>query len=148
MRQRRCPAWWSWHFPCWQSTRRRRNPPADVSIPREAIQAALKLLGVPYVPGGISRTGVDCSGLVYRVLRDTAGMEVSRGVGGLFHSGTPVTYPMHIGDLVFFDTESKVAPSVPCHVGIYAGGGRFIHAASEGPPHRSHYLPACKPVLP
>ncbi len=119
-------------FPVLAVDAQTQKPACDVSIPREAIQAALKLLGVPYVPGGISRTGVDCSGLVYRVLRDTAGMEVSRGVGGLFHSGTPVTYPMHIGDLVFFDTESKVAPSVPCHVGIYAGGGRFIHAASEG----------------
>ena len=104
----------------------------DVSIPREAIQAALKLLGVPYVPGGISRTGLDCSGLVYRVLQDTAGMDVPRGVGGLFGLGTAVTYPMHIGDLVFFDTASEGSPSVPCHVGIYAGSGRFIHAASEG----------------
>jgi len=104
----------------------------DVSLPREAIHDALTLLGVPYVSGGISREGVDCSGLVYRVLQDVAGMEVSRGVEGLFHSGLPVTYPLHIGDLIFFDTESKGEPSVPCHVGIYAGNGKFIHAASEG----------------
>jgi hypothetical protein len=104
----------------------------QISIPREAIRAAAKLMGVPYVSGGVSMDGLDCSGLVYRVLRDTAGMEVPRGVGGLFHMGTAVTYPMHLGDLLFFDTESQGHPSVPSHVGIYAGGGRFIHAASEG----------------
>ncbi len=104
----------------------------DVSLPREAIHDAMTLLGVPYVPGGITRDGVDCSGLIYKVLRDTAGMDVSRGVEGLYHTGQEVTYPMHIGDLVFFDTESKGPPTTPTHVGIYAGNGRFIHAASEG----------------
>ncbi len=104
----------------------------SVSVPREAIRDAMTFLGVPYVSGGITRTGLDCSGLVYRVLQDAAGMDVPRGVEALFRSGTPVTYPMHIGDLVFFDTETKGPPSVPCHVGIYAGRGRFIHAASEG----------------
>jgi len=39
---------------------------------------------------------------------------------------------MHIGDLVFFDTECQGSPSVATHVGIYAGKGTFIHAASEG----------------
>jgi hypothetical protein len=104
----------------------------DVSIPRETIQAALKLLGVPYVPGGNSRAGLDCSGLVFAVFLDTTGMEVPRGVGALFQSGQPVTYPLHIGDLIFFDTESVGSPSIPCHVGIYEGKGKFIHAASEG----------------
>jgi hypothetical protein len=103
-----------------------------VSVPRDAIRDAMTFLGAPYVSGGTTRTGLDCSGLVYRVLQDAAGMDVPRGVEALFHSGTPVTYPMHIGDLVFFDTETKGPPSVPCHVGIYAGRGRFIHAASEG----------------
>jgi hypothetical protein len=103
-----------------------------ISVPREAIRDAMRLRGVPYVSGGITRAGLDCSGLVYRVLRDVAGVEVPRGVDELFHSGTNVTYPMHIGDLVFFDTETKGQPSVPCHVGIYAGDGMFIHAASEG----------------
>jgi hypothetical protein len=115
-----------------QSTRPGRGMDDDVSLPREAINDARELLGVPYVPGGVSRDGLDCSGLVYRVLQDIAGMSVSRGVEGLFHSGLPAIYPLHIGDLVFFDTESKGEPSVPTHVGIYAGAGTFIHAASEG----------------
>jgi NlpC/P60 family len=115
----------------------RQSPPGaawddGVSVPREAIRDAMTFLGVPYVSGGTTRRGLDCSGLIYRVLQDTAGMDVPRGVEALFHSGTPVTYPMHIGDLVFFDTETKGLPSVPCHVGIYAGRGRFIQAASEG----------------
>jgi len=107
-------------------------PAAEISIPREAIRAALTYLGVPYVHGGTSREGLDCSGLVYRVLQDTAGMAVARGVDALFHEGSGVAYPIHLGDLLFFDTESQGRPSLASHVGIYAGQGRFIHAASEG----------------
>ncbi len=104
----------------------------QVSVPREAIRDALGYLGVPYVSGGTSMTGVDCSGLVFRVLRDTAGLSVPRSVEALFHAGSAVTYPMHIGDLVFFDTESQGHLSAPTHVGLYVGSGKFIHAASEG----------------
>lgn len=108
------------------------SDPDQVSIPREAVRCALGYLGVPYMHGGTCMGGLDCSGLVYRVLQDAAGLSVPRGVEALFHAGTAVTYPMHIGDLVFFDTESQGHASAPSHVGLYAGNGRFIHAASEG----------------
>ncbi len=104
----------------------------EVSLPREAVRAAMGYLGVPYVHGGATTHGLDCSGLVYRVLQDTEGIAAPRGVDALFHAGSSVTYPIHIGDLVFFDTESLAHPIIPSHVGIYAGNGRFIHAASEG----------------
>lgn len=102
------------------------------SIPRETIRAALSYVGIPYVNGGISRSGLDCSGLVFRVLEDATGSGVPRGVGALFHECTVVSYPIHLGDLLFFDTVSRGPPRSASHVGIYAGGGRFIHAASEG----------------
>lgn len=107
-------------------------PLEQVSLPREAIETAMKYLGVPYVPGGVSATGLDCSGLVYRVFHDGAGLSMPGGVGALFRTGTAATYPLHIGDLVFFDTESRGSLSVATHVGIYIGNGKFIHAASEG----------------
>jgi NlpC/P60 family len=106
---------------------------SDVSMPREAIREALGYLGVPYVNGGESRAGLDCSGLVSLVLRDATGVAAPpRGVEALFHAGNEATYPIHLGDLLFFDTETRGAPHSASHVGIYAGNGRFIHAASEG----------------
>ena len=122
-----------------------RQDPDAVSLPRDVIAAALSYRGVPYVHGGDTRGGMDCSGLVYRVFFDTTGMELPRGVEGLFHEGTMVgndpghepsqrsgSLVLHVADLVFFDTDSEGPPHVASHVGIYAGGGRFIHAASEG----------------
>jgi len=117
-----------------------------VSLPREFVKAALKYSGVPYIHGGDTRAGVDCSGLVSRAFLDSEGSELPRGVEELFHAGAPASvspagadaarptvYPMlHVGDLVFFDTESADRPRAPTHVGIYAGNGLFVHAASEG----------------
>ena len=105
---------------------------SPASAPARLVAAALSYLGVPYVHAGDSRAGMDCSGLVYRVFFDTLGTSLSRGVEGLFHSGPPVGEPLHVGDLLFFDTGEKLPPSVPTHVGIYIGGGRLVHAASEG----------------
>ena len=76
---------------------------------------------------------MDCSGLVYRVFSDIAGLDLPRGVESLFRTGGPVDTLMHIGDLLFFDTTDDKAPAVATHVGVYAGGDRFVHAASEGP---------------
>ena len=90
-------------------------------------------LGAPYVHGGDLPAGVDCSGLVYRVFRDMAGSTFRAASMALFRTGDPVATPLHIGDLLFFDTTDDHAPAVPTHVGVYAGGDRFVHAASEGP---------------
>ena len=105
---------------------------AEASLPDSVVRAAMAYLGVPYSHGGDSREGLDCSGLVHRVFRETAGLDLPRGVNSLFHTGTPVLRPLHIGDLLFFDTTEDVIPSVPAHVGVYIGADRFVHAASEG----------------
>jgi hypothetical protein len=109
-----------------------RQPGPLVSVQAGVINAAMAYLGVPYVRGGISLQGVDCSGLVYRVFRDMAGLDLPRGVDGLFHSGGSVLTPLRTGDLLFFDTTGDLSPAVATHVGVYAGGERFVHAASEG----------------
>jgi NlpC/P60 family len=102
------------------------------SPPESVVRGALAYLGVPYVSGGESHEGLDCSGLIYRVFHDEAGLDLPRGVQALFKSGPPAASPLHIGDLLFFDTTEDPSPSAATHVGVYAGAGTFIHAASEG----------------
>jgi hypothetical protein len=109
-----------------------RQPGPQVSVPEGIVNAALGYLGAPYVHGGISTQGVDCSGLVYRIFRDMAGFDLPRGVDALFRSGGVVRSPLHIGDLLFFDTAENRAPAMATHVGVYAGAEKFVHAASEG----------------
>ena len=105
---------------------------AAASVPARVVSAAMSYLGVPYVHAGVSREGMDCSGLVYRVFFDTLGMNLSRGVEGLYRAASPAAYPLHLGDLLFFDTTERIDSRVPTHVGIYIGGGKIVHAASEG----------------
>jgi len=105
-------------------------PPA--SVPVSVVRSAMAFLGVPYSPGGDTRNGMDCSGFVSRVFTDSAGISLPRSVTGLFGAGIAATSPIHIGDLLFFDTSGRGSLSVPTHVGIYTGRDRFVHAASEG----------------
>jgi hypothetical protein len=114
-----------WIFPV-------RQPGPQASVPEGIVNAALGYLGAPYVHGGISPQGVDCSGLVYRIFRDRAGFDLPRGVDALFRTGGIVHSPLHIGDLLFFDTAENRAPAMATHVGVYAGAETFVHAASEG----------------
>ena len=107
-------------------------PGPYLSPPGNVVRAALAYRGVPYVNGGDSQNGLDCSGLIYRVFRDETGLDLPRGVQALFNSGLPAARPLHIGDLVFFDTTDDTSPATPTHVGVYAGAGAFVHAASEG----------------
>lgn len=93
------------------------------------IEAAKAYLGTPYVLGGSTSRGLDCSGLVYRSALDGPDIQLPRTVGTLS------TFAEHIpdvsrdrGDLLFFNTTGTLS-----HVGIYLGNGEFIHAASDGP---------------
>jgi hypothetical protein len=112
-----------------------------VQLPERIVRTAYGFLGAAYARGGTGGTagakgaGFDCSGLVCRTFRDAAGLELPRSVSGLFASGRAAEAPLHVGDLLFFDTLEGGAKGAPDHVGIYAGAGAFVHAASEGP-HR------------
>ena len=105
-----------------------------VRLPETIIRTAYGFLGKPYARAGAgdAGTGFDCSGLVYRTFRDAAGLELSRSVAGLYAAGRAAGTPLHVGDLLFFDTVEGGPKGTPDHVGIYAGGGSFVHAASEG----------------
>lgn len=90
---------------------------------------AQNYLGVPYVFGGYSPEGFDCSGLVYYILEKT-GYPVPRTAADQYNMGYAVSRDqLAAGDLVFFENTYTSGVS---HVGIYAGGGKFIHAPNDG----------------
>ncbi|MFC4453365.1 LysM peptidoglycan-binding domain-containing protein [Deinococcus sonorensis] len=90
-------------------------------------QIAMSFMGVPYVYGGNSRSGLDCSGLVLQVF-GPLGVRLPRQSEQQAMVGLSVDQSrLQPGDLVFFDTEDLGTVS---HVGIYLGDGEFIHANS------------------
>lgn len=95
-------------------------------IAQRLTRSALRFLGVPYVFGGTSRAGFDCSGYVQHVFA-MLGMHLPRTADAQFYAGKRVRQ-LRPGDLVFFQTY---APG-PSHVGIYLGHDRFVSASSNG----------------
>lgn len=90
------------------------------------VSVAKNYLGVPYVWGGTTPSGFDCSGFVQYVFRQ-CGYSISRTATPQYSDGTPVSYSnLQPGDLVFF--ERTYNETGITHVGIYIGGGEFIHA--------------------
>lgn len=94
------------------------------------VETARKYLGTKYVWGGAAPGGFDCSGLVQYAFKQ-AGIDVPRVTYDQINVGQSVQpNKLRPGDLVFFDTDRK--RSGPDHVGIYIGGGKFIHAPRPG----------------
>lgn len=92
-------------------------------------QFALQFRGTPYVWGGKSPGGFDCSGLVYYTL-NSHNISIPRTSFDQWEVGTPIsTNQLIAGDLVFF---ANTYTSGVSHVGIYVGDGKFVHAASTG----------------
>ena len=87
---------------------------------------ALRFLGVPYVFGGTSTGGFDCSGYVQHVFA-MVGLHIPRTADAQYYAGSRIKGAMVPGDLVFFQTYEPG----PSHVGIYLGNGRFAHASSS-----------------
>jgi cell wall-associated NlpC family hydrolase len=99
------------------------DPPPPTS--GSAVDIAMQYLGVPYVWGGESPSGFDCSGLVMYVYAQI-GVYLPHSAASQYYSGTPISYgELAPGDLVFFGSPIS-------HVGIYIGGGNMIHAPFEG----------------
>jgi len=96
----------------------------------EAIVAeALRYVGLPYVWGGTTPSGFDCSGFTHYVLTQIFGYNFTRDMHQQVVSGTYVdSASLTPGDLVFFENTYTWGLS---HVGIYIGGGQFVHAGSE-----------------
>ncbi|MGN0182700.1 MAG: NlpC/P60 family protein [Candidatus Ornithomonoglobus sp.] len=91
------------------------------------VNSAMKYLGVPYVWGGTSPSGFDCSGLVQYVCSQN-GISVPRVAASQRGAGQYVSREnLQPGDLVFFSRGGGVS-----HVGIYIGNGNMIHAPQTG----------------
>jgi cell wall-associated NlpC family hydrolase len=119
----------------------------------EVVRVAARYLGVPYIWGGTTPTGFDCSGLAQYCYAQI-GLALPRTSREQFRAGAYIPPDrkdlLEPGDLVFFGYEGDA--NRIHHVGIYAGGGSFIHAPQSGDvvrvtslSERSDYVGACRP---
>lgn len=90
------------------------------------ISNAKKYLNVPYVWGGSTPKGFDCSGFLNYVFMETSDKSIPRQVSDIYKKGVKVSSPQ-VGDLVFFETYKPGAS----HAGIYMGNSQFIHSSSS-----------------
>jgi len=95
------------------------------------VDTAKKYLGTPYVWGGASPKGFDCSGLMQYTYSQN-GISIPRTAREQFKSGTAVSQGnLRPGDLVFFK-GSKGSAEAPGHVGMYVGNGQYIQSPKTG----------------
>lgn len=96
----------------------------------DIVSYAKKFLGVPYVHGGSTPKGFDCSGFTQYVMGHFGG-SIPRTTTGQYSSGAKISKSeLKPGDLVFF--KPSAGSSRISHVGIYVGSGKFIHAPQPG----------------
>ena len=105
-----------------------RSPAAYNKVRNDLALFALSLLDTPYKWGGRGpATGFDCSGLVAHIYREGGGITVKGTSAELGRKSRPIDRSALLpGDLVFFNTLG----ARHSHVGVYVGGGRFIHASN------------------
>jgi peptidoglycan DL-endopeptidase CwlO len=99
-------------------------PPAPAAKFGGVVGIAMQYLGIPYVYGGASPSGFDCSGFIMYVYAQV-GVSLPHNAAAQYGYGTPVDRSqLQPGDLVFFNGLG--------HAGIYVGGGSFIHSPHTG----------------
>lgn len=100
---------------------------ATSTLAEDIIAHSYSYLGTPYRYGGTSYSGIDCSGFTMKVFAQF-GIYLPHGASDQYALSTPVTTEERApGDLVFFNTSGYGIG----HVGIYLGGGQFIHASTS-----------------
>lgn len=99
----------------------------DPQVVQDVLEGLQKYIGVPYVWGGTTPNGFDCSGLVQWVYRD-AGINLPRVSQDQSKQGVPVAMAdAQPGDLLFWERGGAAY-----HVAVYIGGGEYIHAPRPG----------------
>ncbi|UPW83737.1 LysM peptidoglycan-binding domain-containing protein [Lysinibacillus sp. Ag94] len=112
------------------STVTTKDPAANgQAIYKKTVDVANSLVGTPYLYGGNTPEGLDCSGLIYYAFNQ-GGLKIGRDSSeGYFNGNTTQVKNPIAGDLVFFQNTYKDGIS---HMGIYIGNNKFIHAGSDG----------------
>ncbi len=106
----------------------RAPPPASAPSGAVIVAVANTLVGTPYQFGGADAAGFDCSGLALYVY-ERVGIAIPRTAAAQQRAARAVpAAQLAPGDLVFFHVHGRAVD----HVGIYSGGGRFIHAPRAG----------------
>lgn len=105
------------------------SPLKNHQIKRELNKQYTTWKGSLYKMGGLKRSGVDCSGFIYRVFKDGVGVNLPRTTAQQSKLGHFINKrKLKVGDLVFFKTGSILKSR---HVGIYTGSNQFIHASTS-----------------
>ena len=109
------------------------------SLGEQIAATAQKYIGCAYVFGGTSPSGFDCSGFAQYVCAQY-GISIYRTADMQLNNGYSVSYDnLQPGDLVFFARTYETS-SAASHVGIYIGGGQFVHAANSSSGVKVSYL--------
>lgn len=91
------------------------------------LDLAYEQLGVPYVYGGTTPSGFDCSGFTQYIFREALGIELPRSAAAQYGVGESVSLDeLQAGDLVFWGSGKGIY-----HVGLYIGDGNYIHAGNS-----------------
>ena len=113
----------------WAAAAPNDRPAPAPTVGTQIAATAMKYLGAPYVWGGTSPSGFDCSGFVYFVVNQVTGGGFPRDMSGQASMGTQVDpSDLQPGDLVFQQNTYQWGLS---HAGIYIGNGQFISAENE-----------------
>lgn len=97
---------------------------------QEIANYALQFVGYPYVYGGSSPKGFDCSGLTSYVYSQF-GYSINRTASNQLNNGYAVEKSnLQPGDLVFFRQNGSTKPA--SHVGVYIGNNQYVHASTPG----------------
>lgn len=124
------------------------HPDKDMPSGESIVASGKKYIGTPYVWGGETPEGFDCSGFTQYVMKRN-GIDIPRTAAEQFAAGIPVAKKnLQVGDLVFFTTYKPGAS----HVGFYMGNTQFLQASSahkevtisslDEPYFKAHYIGA------